>query len=147
MQSVLSRNWTRIAVSISCDDNHYTTGTRVLNMMVNAHTRTYRINSYRSLGNGTNRFCYHYPWEWFSVWKQFVISLHTLNIEIKNQEKALKSGGGDIGAPLSFFYQRNKPWDGHIDLKLIALYKRKTGIYIYIYIYKGLWFLLVHFVS
>ena len=25
MQSVLSRNWTRIAVSISCDDNHYTT--------------------------------------------------------------------------------------------------------------------------
>ena len=29
MQSVLSRNWTRIAVSISCDDNHYTTGTSV----------------------------------------------------------------------------------------------------------------------
>ena len=27
MQSVLSRIWTRIAVSISCDDNHYTTGT------------------------------------------------------------------------------------------------------------------------
>ena len=27
MQSVLSRNRTRIAVSISCDDNHYTTGT------------------------------------------------------------------------------------------------------------------------
>ena len=27
MQSVLSRNWTCIAVSISCDDNHYTTGT------------------------------------------------------------------------------------------------------------------------
>ena len=27
MQSVLSRNWTRTAVSISCDDNHYTTGT------------------------------------------------------------------------------------------------------------------------
>ena len=25
MQSVLSRNWTRITVSISCDDNHYTT--------------------------------------------------------------------------------------------------------------------------
>ena len=27
MLSVLSWNWTRIAVSISCDDNHYTTGT------------------------------------------------------------------------------------------------------------------------
>ena len=25
MQSVLSRIWTRVAVSISCDDNHYTT--------------------------------------------------------------------------------------------------------------------------
>ena len=29
MQSVLSRNWTRIAVSISCGDNHYTKGTSV----------------------------------------------------------------------------------------------------------------------
>ena len=27
MQSVLSRNWTCVAVSISYDDNHYTTGT------------------------------------------------------------------------------------------------------------------------
>ena len=27
MQSVLSRIWTRVAVSTSYDDNHYTTGT------------------------------------------------------------------------------------------------------------------------
>ena len=27
MQSVSSRIWTRVAVSISCEDNHYTTGT------------------------------------------------------------------------------------------------------------------------
>ena len=27
MQSVSSKIWTRIAVSISCDDNHYTTST------------------------------------------------------------------------------------------------------------------------
>ena len=27
MQSVRSRIWTRVAVSISCDDNDYTTGT------------------------------------------------------------------------------------------------------------------------
>ena len=32
MQSVLSRNWTRIAVSIFCDDNHYTTGTSTNNL-------------------------------------------------------------------------------------------------------------------
>ena len=30
MQSVSSRIWTRVAVSISCEDNHYTTGTSTL---------------------------------------------------------------------------------------------------------------------
>ena len=30
MQSVSSRIWTRVAVSISYDDNHYTTGTSIL---------------------------------------------------------------------------------------------------------------------
>ena len=29
MQSVSSRIWTRVAVSISYDDNHYTTGTSI----------------------------------------------------------------------------------------------------------------------
>ena len=29
MQSVSSEIWTRIAVSISCDDDHYTTGTSI----------------------------------------------------------------------------------------------------------------------
>ena len=30
MQSVRSRIWTRVAVSISCDDNHYTTDTSII---------------------------------------------------------------------------------------------------------------------
>ena len=30
MQSASSRIWTRVAVSISYDDNHYTTGTPIL---------------------------------------------------------------------------------------------------------------------
>ena len=30
MQSVRSRIWTRVAVSTSCDDNHYTTGTSIV---------------------------------------------------------------------------------------------------------------------
>ena len=30
MQSVSSRIWTRVAVSISDDDNHYTTGTQTM---------------------------------------------------------------------------------------------------------------------
>ena len=33
MQSVLSRIWTRVAVSISYDDNHYTTGTTHFSFM------------------------------------------------------------------------------------------------------------------
>ena len=34
MQSVSSRIWTRVAVSISYDDNHYTTGTiRLISVM------------------------------------------------------------------------------------------------------------------
>ena len=42
MQSVRSRIWTRVAVSISCDDNHYTTGTskhhgRLLNLALICH--------------------------------------------------------------------------------------------------------------
>ena len=44
MQSVLSRNWTRIAVSISCDDNHYTTLHTLLWILTNnatAHLEMY----------------------------------------------------------------------------------------------------------
>ena len=34
MQSVSSRIWTRITVSISYDDNHYTTGTETINHII-----------------------------------------------------------------------------------------------------------------
>ena len=34
MQSVSSRNWTRVAVSISYDDNHYTTGTSIFRSFI-----------------------------------------------------------------------------------------------------------------
>ena len=34
MQSVSSRIWTRVAVSISFDDNHYTTGTSFLEIYI-----------------------------------------------------------------------------------------------------------------
>ena len=36
MQSVSSRIWTRVAVSISYDDNHYTTGTSAINVRYQA---------------------------------------------------------------------------------------------------------------
>ena len=34
MQSISSRIWTRVAVSISCDDNHYTTGTYTVGFII-----------------------------------------------------------------------------------------------------------------
>ena len=37
MQSVSSRIWTRAAVSISYDDNHYTTGTSYANIVILAN--------------------------------------------------------------------------------------------------------------
>ena len=38
MQSVSSRIWTRVAESISCEDNHYTTGMIIENKM-----KTWRV--------------------------------------------------------------------------------------------------------
>ena len=37
MQSVSSRIWTRVAVSISYDDNHYTTGTSLSTPLLPLH--------------------------------------------------------------------------------------------------------------
>ena len=44
MQSVSSRIWTRVAVSISLNDNHYTTGCFLLYM--NHWTKWYEIKWY-----------------------------------------------------------------------------------------------------
>ena len=41
MQSVSSRIWTRVAVFISYDDNHYTTGTSDQLMNFSVDPRTY----------------------------------------------------------------------------------------------------------
>ena len=52
MQSVRSRIWIRVAVSISCDDNHYTTGMimNIMNIFMNimsiSHIRVMGILQY-----------------------------------------------------------------------------------------------------
>ena len=44
MQLVSSRIWTRVAVSISYDDNHYTTGTsRIIYKKIRNDTMTVKI--------------------------------------------------------------------------------------------------------
>ena len=54
MQSVSSRIWTRVAVSISYDDNDYTTGTMVLDASL-LNTQHYRVRikgKMEQFGNG-----------------------------------------------------------------------------------------------
>ena len=43
MQSVSSRIWTRVVVSISYDDNHYTTGTSI-SILIAAEDNSVKIN-------------------------------------------------------------------------------------------------------
>ena len=47
MQSVLSRIWTRVAVSISCDDSHFTTGTSTDIAMLSIIWKSNLINQKR----------------------------------------------------------------------------------------------------
>ena len=56
MQSVRSRIWTRVAVSISCDDNHYTTGTS-------------RKKTFRSATERSRDVVYYEYWLDISKWK------------------------------------------------------------------------------
>ena len=43
MQSVSSRIWTRVSESISCEDNHYTTGT-YLRSLSDEYAHSYGLN-------------------------------------------------------------------------------------------------------
>ena len=54
MQSVSSRIWTRVAVSISYDDNHYTTGTSTSKFFL-LSTQSWKKNSWiQTFGKGTS---------------------------------------------------------------------------------------------
>ena len=64
MQSVSSRIWTGVAVSISCDDNHHTTGNLTLLIYVNIifaniSTTTVKLKPiYPLLYNWSERFVF-----------------------------------------------------------------------------------------
>ena len=68
MQSVSSRIWTRVAVSISYDDNHYTTG---ICLQIIIHLRT------------SNRLKFFKPYNNWCKWSE--IDSNTLNYTIVNQ--------------------------------------------------------------
>ena len=58
MQSVSSRIWTRVAVSISYDDNHYTTGTSKIII-------TIIIDNNKSNNNNNARWEYLKPYDYY----------------------------------------------------------------------------------
>ena len=58
MQSVSSRIWTRVVVSISYDDNVYTTGTSDINIYTGTHTHTH-ITTYLYIHTMYTRICAH----------------------------------------------------------------------------------------
>ena len=47
MQSISSRIWTRITVSIACDNNHYTTGTKAKCEANICHLFTFQDKNFR----------------------------------------------------------------------------------------------------
>ena len=52
MQSVLSRIWTRVTVSISYDDKHYTMGTLLLLLLLTAAATTITTTAWTTFDNG-----------------------------------------------------------------------------------------------
>ena len=54
MQSVRSRIWTRVAVSISCDDNHYTTGTSIFSQPLRSGEIWHKVNFCKRSLTGLN---------------------------------------------------------------------------------------------
>ena len=61
MQSVSSRVWTGVAVSISYDDNNYTTGTSIQNFLVDAQKRKPEIKRMREINHLKLRRFTHFP--------------------------------------------------------------------------------------
>ena len=108
MQSVSSRIWTRVAVSISYDDNDYTTGTSTVQRscytLKPRHcdhlTASFMVGDYLYIGGKSSIF------EWFH-WRKFCVITDRKSLSnysecvirgFKNKEKELNKGL-DIAVP------------------------------------------------
>ena len=81
MQSISSRIWTRVAVSISYDDNHYTTGTYTYyDYALEARDDTDRTEV--CFDESTRRFE-----EYINKWKDFWQQLITIIASLEQKEK------------------------------------------------------------
>ena len=75
IQSVLSRIWTRVAVSISCEDNHYTTGTSMWNLFICRSWIRFRVSCWTYVLN----FFYFYYLNTYFFWQTSTSCLHYLS--------------------------------------------------------------------
>ena len=83
MQSVLSRIWTRVAVSISYDDNHYTTDTSIIH-----HIRRKMIVEQISHYISGNRAFYLFIWMTIQI--VGIELIQTLFVNEKKKKKKKK---------------------------------------------------------
>ena len=77
IQTVTSRIWARVAVSVSLDDNHYTKSTSNLHMFIHTYTHSLWITTkpYWIFPIGSKIFLYHYQLWFFCCFCLFVSSL------------------------------------------------------------------------
>ena len=97
MQSVSSRIWTRVAVSISCDDNHYTTGTSTCKLVNAPPSGLYILYKLPKLYSPFQGFIWSilriydrkkkYKWQakWNKTWDILIILLYRGKTELVRQ--------------------------------------------------------------
>ena len=75
MQSVSSRIWTRVAVSISYDDNHYTIGTSIFDLLLIVLMALFRVASRMKRFSFSLKIFLSYPCSSLLVWDFACFSL------------------------------------------------------------------------
>ena len=87
MQSVSSRIWTRVTMSISCDNNHYTTGTFVCNSSHNIRTNKTTTKTRKQMGTKTTVWLFHVT-KWWNLTREY--------LDMAKKESLLKAAQNNI---------------------------------------------------
>ena len=97
MLSVSSRIWTRVTVSISHDDNHYTTGTLVVSWSYNCLQNIMIINNFK-------------PYEWFKIVRFVWVLWHFNHCRLFNAKSSLYIYKYMICKHIVLITLLNEPW-------------------------------------
>ena len=129
MQSVSSRIWTRVAVSISYDDKHYTT----VNILVSVNSPSQLFQPYSVI------YFYYYYWNWFEITRLLTATKDTyrraLGTTVWAYEGGLKSSLAEkfkIWRHITDDFLINKIqtlqllWRKYVDRKLVYVEKKNS---------------------